>query len=59
MVYQFVVEIPTKLSSKERDMLQALAKESGVNVGDGKRGHLQPPQALAGDTPGSRRRRFG
>lgn len=38
MVYQFVVEIPTKLSSKERDMLQALAKESGVNVGDGKRG---------------------
>jgi len=38
MVYQFVVEIPTKLSSKERELLQAVASESGVSVGDGKRG---------------------
>ena len=38
MVYRFVVEIPTKLSGKERELLQSLAKESGVKVGDGKRG---------------------
>ena len=38
MVYQFVVDIPKKLSSKEKELLQALASESGVEVGDGKRG---------------------
>lgn len=38
MVYQFVVEIPTKLSSKERDALKDIAKEQDVKVGEGKRG---------------------
>jgi molecular chaperone DnaJ len=40
MVYQFNVEIPTKLSSKERELLKGLAEESGIEVGDGKRGLL-------------------
>ncbi len=38
MVYQFTVEIPTKLTSKERELLKSLAAESGVSVGNGKRG---------------------
>ncbi len=38
MVYQYTVEIPTKLNSKERDLLKKLADESGLEVGDGKRG---------------------
>lgn len=38
IVYQFVVDIPTKLSSKERELLTSLATEGGVEVGDGKRG---------------------
>jgi molecular chaperone DnaJ len=38
MVYQFTVEIPTKLSNKERELLKSLAEESGLEVGDGKRG---------------------
>ena len=37
MVYQFTVEIPTKLSSKERELLKSLAEESGLEVGEGKR----------------------
>ncbi len=37
MVYQFTVEIPTKLSKKERELLKSLAEESGVSVGEGKR----------------------
>lgn len=40
MVYQFTVEIPTKLSSRERELLKDLAEESGLEVGDGKRGLL-------------------
>lgn len=38
MVYQFTVEIPTKLNGKERDLLKNLADEAGVSVGNGKRG---------------------
>lgn len=38
LVYQFAVEIPTKLSSKERDLLRTIADENGIAVGDGKRG---------------------
>ncbi len=38
LVYQFTVEIPTKLNAKERDLLKSLAEESGLEVGDGKRG---------------------
>ena len=40
LVYQFTVEIPTKLNSKERELLKKLALESDVEVGDGKRGLL-------------------
>jgi molecular chaperone DnaJ len=38
LVYQLNVEIPKKLSSKERELLKSLAEESGIKVGDGKRG---------------------
>lgn len=38
LVYQFTVEIPSKLSSKERDALKSIAEEQGIAVGDGKRG---------------------
>lgn len=37
-VVQFKVVIPTKLSRKERDLLQELAKESDEETGDGKSG---------------------
>jgi molecular chaperone DnaJ len=38
LVYQFTVEIPTKLNATERELLKKLADESGLEVGDGKRG---------------------
>lgn len=38
LVYQFVVEIPERVSNKERDLLQEVAKLSDVKVGDGRRG---------------------
>ncbi len=38
LVYQFVVDIPTKLSSKERELLKEIAEVNGIAVGDGKRG---------------------
>jgi len=37
-VVRFAVEIPKKLSARERDLLKEIAEERGETVGDGKRG---------------------
>ncbi|HUS63568.1 MAG TPA: molecular chaperone DnaJ [Kofleriaceae bacterium] len=37
-VYRFKVEIPKKLSSRERELLREIAEERGEAAGDGKRG---------------------